>query len=70
MVKNYLCGGLFSWWRYRSRGWEKNEGLRLDLFLATLNLTDFIISSDVESKETRGEVKPSDHSSVVCDIEF
>ena len=61
---------VFSWWRYRSGGWEKNEGLRLDLFLSTPNLIDYIVSSNIESKETRGEIKPSDHSPVVCEIEF
>jgi len=61
---------IFSWWRYRSGGWEKNEGLRLDLFLATPTLIDSISSCNIEAKETRGEERPSDHAPVVCEIEF
>jgi len=61
---------IFSWWRYRSFGWEKNQGLRLDLILATPNLIDKITSCDIESKETRGKERPSDHAPVVCEIEL
>ena len=61
---------IFSWWRYRSFGWEKNEGLRLDLILVSPNLIDNIINADVESKETRGKDKPSDHAPVICELEI
>lgn len=61
---------IFSWWRYRPFGWEKNEGLRLDLILVSPNLIDIVVSGDIESKETRGLDKPSDHAPVVCEIDI
>lgn len=62
---------IFTWWRYRPPGaWEKNEGLRLDLFLATPNMMDYMVSCDVESHETRGKPHPSDHAPLVCEVEF
>lgn len=61
---------IFSWWRYRSFGWEKNEGLRLDLILVSPNLIDCIANCSIESKETRGKDKPSDHAPVICELEI
>ncbi|VAW53267.1 Exodeoxyribonuclease III, partial [hydrothermal vent metagenome] len=52
----------FSWFDYRSKGFEKDpkRGLRIDLILATeklaLQCSDAGIDYDV-----RGMVKPSDH---------
>lgn len=62
---------IFTWWRYRpAGGWEKNEGLRLDLFLATPNMMDYISDCQVESHETRGKPRPSDHAPVICEVEL
>ncbi|MEW8315134.1 MAG: exodeoxyribonuclease III [Candidatus Thiodiazotropha endolucinida] len=63
--------GLFSWFDYRSRGFEREpkRGLRIDLVLATSPLieccTDVGIAYDVRSME-----KPSDHCPVWADFDY
>jgi exodeoxyribonuclease-3 len=62
---------LFSWFDYRSRGFERDpkRGLRIDLVLATKPLidccTDVGIAYDVRSME-----KPSDHCPVWADFDY
>jgi exodeoxyribonuclease-3 len=62
---------LFSWFDYRSRGFEREpkRGLRIDLLLATSPLidccTDAGIAYDVRSME-----KPSDHCPVWADFDY
>lgn len=55
----------FTWWDYRTKGWQAGRGLRLDYIIATPLGMDQIISCKTESKETRGKPKPSDHAPVV-----
>jgi len=61
----------FSWFDYRSRGFEREpkRGLRIDLILATSSLnnkcTDAGIAYDIRSME-----KPSDHCPVWSDFDF
>lgn len=59
----------YSWWDYRTAGWKHGRGLRLDNIMATPLGMDAIKSCGIESKETRGKDKPSDHAPVVCVIE-
>ncbi|MEW8507572.1 MAG: exodeoxyribonuclease III [Candidatus Thiodiazotropha sp.] len=62
---------LFSWFDYRSRGFEREpkRGLRIDLVLATAPLiercTDVGIAYDIRSME-----KPSDHCPVWADFDI
>jgi exodeoxyribonuclease-3 len=62
---------LFSWFDYRSRGFERDpkRGLRIDLVLATKPLidccTDVGIAYDVRSMQ-----KPSDHCPVWADFDY
>ncbi|MEW8047404.1 MAG: exodeoxyribonuclease III, partial [Candidatus Thiodiazotropha sp.] len=62
---------LFSWFDYRSRGFEREpkRGLRIDLVLATTPLieccTDVGIAYDVRAME-----KPSDHCPVWADFDY
>jgi exodeoxyribonuclease-3 len=60
----------FTWWDYRTKGWENSRGLRLDHILSTPLGIDKVKSCDIESKETRGKDKPSDHAPVVCVVEI
>ena len=53
----------FSWFDYRSRGFDDNRGLRIDLILATASLTDKLIDSGIDY-ELRGIEKPSDHAPI------
>jgi len=59
----------FSWWGFRTKGWETGRGMRLDYILSTPLATDKLISSKIEDKETRGKSKASDHAPVVCVLE-
>lgn len=53
----------FSWWDYRSRGYEKNEGLRIDLTLVSEVLRpDVTAAAIVEGP--RALPQPSDHAPV------
>ncbi|WP_194755457.1 exodeoxyribonuclease III [Aliidiomarina indica] len=53
----------FSWFDYRSRGFDDNRGLRIDLILATDTLAERCEESGIDY-ELRGIDKPSDHAPV------
>ena len=53
----------YSWFDYRSRGFDDNRGLRIDVVLATEKLAKRCIESDVDY-ELRGIEKPSDHAPI------
>lgn len=53
----------FSWWDYRNGGFEKNEGLRIDLILLNPALNARCLSSDILFSY-RGLERPSDHAPV------
>lgn len=53
----------YSWFDYRSKGFDDNRGLRIDVILATDSLTDVLQESDIDY-ELRGIEKPSDHAPI------
>jgi len=53
----------FSWFDYRSRGFDDNRGLRIDVILATSNLAEKTVEADIDY-ELRGIDKPSDHAPI------
>lgn len=55
----------FSWFDYRSRGFEQEpkRGLRIDVILATVPLSQACGNSDIDY-EIRGMEKPSDHAPI------
>lgn len=53
----------YSWFDYRSRGFDDNRGLRIDVILATPSVADKCIESDIDY-ELRGIEKPSDHAPI------
>ncbi len=53
----------YSWFDYRSKGFDDNRGLRIDVVMATANLAQHCTSSDIDY-ELRGLEKPSDHAPV------
>ncbi len=57
----------FSWWDYRAAGFRRNAGLRIDLILAGVNLSENCVASYVD-KEPRGWERPSDHAPVVAEF--
>ena len=53
----------FSWWDYRQSGFQRNEGLRIDLILAS---ADARCSACAIDRTPRGWERPSDHAPVVA----
>ncbi len=55
----------FTWWDYRSGGWARNAGLRIDHVLASNALAEHCTACDAHVGE-RGRKRPSDHVPVVA----
>lgn len=53
----------YSWFDYRSKGFNDNRGLRIDVILATPALAERCIESSIDY-ELRGIERPSDHAPV------
>ncbi|MCG3817744.1 exodeoxyribonuclease III [Photobacterium damselae] len=53
----------YSWFDYRSKGFDDNRGLRIDVILATPSLAERCIESGIDY-ELRGIEKPSDHAPI------
>ncbi len=65
----YFVDGNTNWtfWGYRGGNWQKGNGLRIDHFLTTPDLTDLIKKVNI-NRDPRGWEKASDHTPVT--IEF
>lgn len=53
----------FSWWDYRGAGYRRNQGLRIDLLLASSALADRCQQCGIDT-EPRAKEQPSDHAPV------
>lgn len=67
--KNPTVSDLFSWFDYRSGGFEDTpkRGLRIDLILMTQSLLDKCADTGIDY-EIRGMEKPSDHCPIWVDL--
>ncbi len=65
----YLIEGKTNWtfWGYRGGGWQKGNGLRIDHFLTSSEVTDIIKSVSI-NREPRGWEKASDHTPVKLEL--
>lgn len=54
----------FSWWDYRAAAFRRNQGLRIDLILATRGLAERVTEARIDTAPRTWE-KPSDHAPVV-----
>ncbi len=59
----------FSWWDYRAAGFRRNAGLRIDLILASQDMTEVCRNSYID-KEPRSWERPSDHTPVIAEFEL
>ncbi|MBL0691654.1 MAG: exodeoxyribonuclease III [SAR324 cluster bacterium] len=61
----------FSWFDYRSRGFEDTpkRGLRIDYVLCTAGLQKKCTSASIDY-ESRGQIKPSDHAPVIYEFDL
>ena len=60
-------GGHYSWWDYRSGGFDRNRGWRIDHLYLTPNLYDRAIDCTID-REPRKQEKPSDHTPVIVEL--
>ena len=61
-------GGVYSWWDYRGRGFERGNGLRIDHIYCTPKLASRTIGAIIDRQE-RGRKSPSDHAPVMVEFE-
>ena len=61
----------FSWWDFRTFAFRRNNGLRIDLILASKALAGTCIESHIDIEPRRAE-RPSDHTPVLAsfNVEF
>lgn len=57
----------YSWWDYRSMGFRRNRGLRIDLILISEALKEEVCQAGID-KEPRGWERPSDHAPAWIDL--
>lgn len=57
---------IWSWWDYRSGGFNSNKGLRIDLILSSMLLSEQCVNCYVDA-EPRGWDRPSDHAPVIAE---
>jgi len=55
----------YSWWDYRSFSYPKNKGLRIDLILASQELSKHLIDAKIHTKY-RNHSQPSDHTLITA----
>jgi len=55
----------FSWWDYRQGGFRRNQGLRIDLVLASNALARQCLDARIDTEPRRSE-RPSDHAPVLA----
>jgi exodeoxyribonuclease-3 len=58
---------VFSWWDYRAGAFRRNQGLRIDLVLASGALSQTCGACRID-KEPRGWDRPSDHVPVIAEF--
>ena len=65
----YFINGNTNWtfWGYRGGNWQKGNGLRIDHFLTTPDITDLIKKLEI-NRTPRGWEKASDHAPVILEI--
>ena len=59
--------GHYTWWDFRTRGFPRNHGLRIDHFLMSEAAIGACSAVEVD-RETREGEKPSDHAPVVATV--
>jgi len=68
-VVKYFMEGKTNWtfWGYRGGNWQKGNGLRIDHFLTSPEVTDLIKNINID-REPRGWEKASDHAPVILEL--
>lgn len=67
-VKYFIKGNTnWTFWGYRGGGWQKGNGLRIDHFLTSPEITDLINKVQI-NRTPRGWEKASDHTPVTLEL--
>ncbi|MCR3755768.1 MAG: exodeoxyribonuclease III [Sodalis sp. Psp] len=66
---NPIRDNRYSWFDYRSRGFDENRGLRIDLLLASKSLAASVRATGIDYA-IRAMEKPSDHAPVWADFDL
>ena len=61
------ASGHWSWWDYRSAGWETGRGWRIDHIYLDGELRDHALGCTIDAR-MRGNVQPSDHAPVLINL--
>jgi exodeoxyribonuclease-3 len=61
-------GGQYTWWDFRTRGFQQGNGLRIDHVLMSPPAWKACTSVEIDVEARRGE-KPSDHAPVIATVE-
>lgn len=59
----------YSFWDYQGGAYAKNHGLLIDFLLLSPEAADRLRSAEIDTKPRSG-LKPSDHTPVVCSLDF
>ena len=59
----------YTYWDYQAGAWPKGNGIRIDHFLLSPNITDKMRSCTIDPAP-RGEEKASDHTPIIVDIDW
>jgi exodeoxyribonuclease-3 len=60
----------FSWWDYRAGAFHRQQGLRIDLLLATRTVVERTTSVEIDRdyRKKKDALTPSDHAPVIADL--
>lgn len=58
----------YTFWDYQAGAWPKNNGLRIDHFLCSPQITDKLKSCTID-KSPRSKERPSDHTPIIVELE-
>ncbi|NCC21782.1 MAG: exodeoxyribonuclease III [Alphaproteobacteria bacterium] len=59
--------GQYTFWDYQAGRWQKNQGIRIDHFLCSPEVTDRLANCAID-RDPRGKEKPSDHTPVIVEV--
>lgn len=62
-------GGQYTFWDYQAGRWHNDQGIRIDHFLLSPELTDRLVSCSID-RGPRDWDKPSDHTPITIEIEL
>lgn len=62
-------GGYYSWWDYRMNKFARGMGLRIDLILASDELSETLSAAYIDVEPRKNE-RPSDHTPVVAEFDW